>query len=280
MPAALPIVAAFASGAVGAVVAGTAGLAAYATVAGAVLTGVGALTGKKDLVKIGSVLSLGGGLATAFGVGGGTAAASSAMGPQAIEKAAEATAPSLTDAATTAATEAATAAPAIAPMSAEGVTSAGVVQDAATGVTNGATAAPPPTTLAGIAAQQQAPGAGGGAASTFATGGTTAAPTINAAQPINPQYPTLDETSRIGQIAQGTTSNDLQSWWQKAQAAGKGVAGFMEKNPNLLKLGGDVLNSMYGAQAQQFDWQKSLYERSRANLNSPVALTYTPGGKP
>lgn len=279
MPAALPIVAAFASGAVGAVVAGTAGLAAYATVAGAVLTGVGALTGKKDLVKIGSVLSLGGGLATAFGVGGSAAsAATGGMGAQAIEKAAEATAPSLTDAASSvagsAAGEAATAAPAIAPMSAEGVTSAGVVQDAATGVTNGATAAPPPTTLAGIAAQQQAPGAGGGVASTFATGGTTAAPTIN------PQYPTLDETSRIGQIAQGTTSNDLQSWWQKAQAAGKGVAGFMEKNPNLLKLGGDVLNSMYGAQAQQFDWQKSLYERSRANLNSPVALTYTPGGKP
>lgn len=272
MPAAVPVIAAFAAAApaVSAVIAGTAGFAAYATVAGAVLTGVGALTGKKDLMKIGSVMTLGGGLATAAGIGAGAdmgigSMGAGGMGAQAIENAASG---GLADAAGAAAvSQVPELAMDGAAASASGAGADAAQQAAASVAKAQAAATPPVTNLAGMAEKMapQAPAAGG-MTGEFATQGTTAAP--------------VAATSRLAEMSKGITSSDLSSWWDRAKAAGSGVANFMEKNPNLMKVGGDMLSSMYGPAAEKLDWDKSLYERGRRNLNSPVAMTYTrTGGK-
>ena len=263
MPAVVPIVAAFASGAVGAVVAGTAGLAAYATVAGAVLTGVGALTGKKDLMKIGGVLSLAGGVATAFG---GASSAASAVGDvanSAAETAASAAAPAAADAASTAASDAAASA-------ATNGGDIGVMSDGTLQSASGSVQPPPqaaPSSLADLAAQPQAASAGSGQAAQFATQATTTAPTV-------------DTTSRVADMAKGITSNDLSTWWEKAKAMGSKVGDYVEKHPALLTTAGSMLSSMYGPQAEKMDFEKSMYARAQANLNSPVKMMYNPGGKP
>lgn len=268
MPAAIPVIAAFAAAApaVGAIAAGTAGLAAYATVAGAVLTGVGALTGKKDLMKVGSVLSIGGGLANAFGSMGDMGIGSTGqggMGAQAIEAAASNGLADVAAPLAEAAGSAGSAVSQIPEIGMGGVTSAGAAQDAATGVAN-AQATTAPTTLADMAARNagQAPAAGG-MTGEFATQTTTTPPPVDA--------------SRIGEYAKGISLGDIAKW---AGRAGSGVADFMQKNPALMKVGGEMLSSMYGPQAEKLDWEKSLYERSRRNLNSPIAMSYTPtGGK-
>lgn len=72
---ALPIIATIAIGvatgglglAASSVMAGTATFSQFAMVAGTALSGIGALTGKKDLMKIGGFMSLAGGLGQAFG---------------------------------------------------------------------------------------------------------------------------------------------------------------------------------------------------------------------
>lgn len=82
-------------------------ISGYAMVAGAVLTGVGALTGKKDLLKAGSILSLAGGVGSlANSAMTSASSAASEIGKDVIENgalaAAESAAPaaqSLTDAA-------------------------------------------------------------------------------------------------------------------------------------------------------------------------------------
>ncbi len=78
----------------------------------------------------------------------------------------------------------------------------------------------------------------------------------------------------LQKAGQGMSQNDVTSWWQKMQNAGGTVANFVKDNPALVKVGGDALNSMFGTQAEALDWQKSIYNKNRANLNAPVALSY------
>jgi hypothetical protein len=270
MPAVVAVVGAFASAGGAA-----AGFIQFASIAGAVLSGIGALTGKKDLMKIGAVLSIGGGIAGALsglsagagaaaGAAEGAAGAAADMGTQSLGAAGMGAQAIEAAAAAGGATEAAAGVAGMSGM--EGITSAGVIQDAATGATTtlpgaveGATGAP--TSLADMAAKA---GGGEGVASEFTTAQTTQAPAGAAAA-----------GSRIAEAAKGIQSNDLSSWWERAQAAGKTVSNFIEKNPTLVKMGGEMLQGMYGPQAEEFDYRKSLYERSMRNLNSPVKMAYT-----
>jgi hypothetical protein len=257
MPAAIPVIAAFASGAAGAVIAGTATFVQFATVAGAVLSGVGALTGEKDLMKIGAVMSIGGALAGGLSSLAGTEAASAGAAAggagEVVSRAADSQAANAAlgmDAAGASTAEAATAP----------VTSA----------------APGGASLMDRAAQAPGAGAAGTAAGEAATSPLTQAAPIQPATPVG--FNLVD--GKLVEAAQGLTSNDLSSWWEKARRTGSGVAAWMEKNPNLMKVGGEMLSAMYGPQAEQMDFQKSLYERSRANLNSPISMRYKTGSKP
>lgn len=79
IPAIVGIGLAVATGGASAVLAGTATFAQFASVAGATLSGIGALTNSKDLSKIGSFMSLAGGLGSAL-TGGAAAAPAADMG--------------------------------------------------------------------------------------------------------------------------------------------------------------------------------------------------------
>lgn len=247
MPAAIGVIAAFGSGAVGAVLAGTATLAEFATVAGAVLTGVGALTGEKDLMKIGAVLSIGGGIAGAIG-GGGVA------GAEGFEAASSSAAKGVIDEA------GATGAPAVTPP-------ATVPDDYGNPMQVGGA----PSIM-----QQSAPGAGPASSQ---AGQMAVSP--NTTPSITPATPAGFEivNGRLAQAAQSVNPGDLSSWWQRAKQAGSSVLNFAEKNQGLMKVGGDMLAAMYGPAAEKLDWDKSLYQRGLNNLNTPVKLDYLGGGK-
>lgn len=249
MPAALPFIAAFGTGAVGAVVAGTATLAQFAVVAGAVLTGVGALTGEKDLMKIGAVMSIGGGIA---GLAGGAEGAAAAGASGAADAG-----PSIFNAA----------------------------QDsqAANSAMSGAAAAnTPPVTVPDdygnpmqtggqgqSIMQQSAPGAG--PASSVAGQLPSSPNTVPNVTPATPAgYQVVD--GRLAQAAQGVQPSDLSTWWNRAKQVGSSVLDTANKNPALMKVGGDILGAMYGPAAEKLDWEKSIYNRSLANLNNPIKL--------
>ncbi len=256
MPAAIPIIAAFASGAVGAVVAGTASLAAYASVAGAVLTGVGALTGSKDLMKIGAVLSIGGGLASlatgASAAGGAAAAAEGASygGASAAEAAA------MTDA-------------------------LGGAADA----TSGLGAAEQAASLSSATPIQ---GAMTGAAPTAPVDPfQTAVNTPAAAAPAATPTPVGDfgGNKMLQEAAQSMGGNDMQKWVDKIAKFGGQVGDFVKKNKELMDVGGNMLKSMYGPEAEVADLKKremqraeSIYEQNKKNVNSPIKFLYKAGG--
>lgn len=281
MPMVIPMVAAFAAGAAGVAAVATATtvlgtIAAYATIAGAVMTGVGALTGSKDLMKIGAVLSIGGGL-TGLAAGAGEAAAGAGASDyvNGADLASDAAAKG-TQAATVAA-----APEAVAPTtSVDYVNGADMASDAATAPQAGAVPTMQPTSLAAKAADTGAKTPmldGSGAGSTGIKLPDPSAVNPNGfGKPVDYSAPPVD---RIAATAGRTTTQDLTSWYEKAKAAGGAVAQFIEKNPALVKVGGDMLSSMYGPAAEKFDYEKGLMERARAALNNPVQLKYMkPGG--
>ena len=53
---------------------------------------------------------------------------------------------------------------------------------------------------------------------------------------------------------------------------GKGVSKFMNENKELVNLAGGALKDMYGPQAEAMDYQRSLMDQARRNINSPVVL--------
>jgi hypothetical protein len=295
MPMVIPVVAAFAAGAAGvtalgaaAAVGGIAGtvatVAAYATIAGAVLTGVGALTGSKDLMKIGAVLSIGGGLGT-MGVNAISAASSSGAAASGVSGA-EAAASSADVAGFTALESAsmsggAAAAPGGAITSAA-ATPAGVTVDGATAYPVLDVPKPTVPPAAAGSVDPMASMAGPGGQSPLATNGTAgmadglgdygssvgrgAAGTSEVAQPSSAVM------DRLAKAGEQLNSQDLSTWWTKMKDAGGAVGEFIKKNPELVKIGGGMLESMYGPKAEQFDFEKSIYERRIRNLNSPVAM--------
>ena len=89
--------------------------------------------------------------------------------------------------------------------------------------------------------------------------------------------PTSTASTALDAVRQGASNfnqSDLASWWDKVKSGAGAVGKFIADNPSLVKIGGEMLTSMYGPQAEQFDLQKSLIERAQRNLNTPIPLTY------
>ncbi len=249
MAVAIPIIASFAAGAAGVAAIGTATtvlgtIAAYATVAGAIMTGVGALTGKRDLMKIGGILSLAGGLGTLASNAAGTAASSSGGltgGGAAVDE-----------------------------ITAEVAGAGGGAAGAAETIGSAASSVPAtaPQFVSMGEAGAQAPGLMEAAQARSMQGATT----VPLSAPTNVSAPIQD-------YAQGLTSNDMQSFWDRVKGLGKTI----EDNPNTAKLIGQTVQGgvqAYGQAQQeallqeQNDYQRSLIERARANLNRPIRITY------
>lgn len=291
MPAALPIIAAFGAVAEGVAAIGAATtvlgtVAAYATVAGGVLGGIGAITGKKDLMKIGAVLAIGGGLGTwASGAGAATGAAeASASG--AVSDLANAATPAIESGATSAGEIAQASAPSVASGLEAAAPTAGAVADA--------TQAAAPLSLAQPATQNV--GMLGTSTAPLEVPGGVVAPTVSVDSPTvagsmandaSSALNTADtaagsDAARFGKysngINPGNISSPLQQWLDKITGGVKSVGQFAKENQGLVTAGGYVLNGMYGPQAQKQAMDQSIYDQQRSNLNSPVRLYYKKGG--
>lgn len=261
----VPLVAAFSTGAVAA----AGGLAAFATgtlggfltVAGAVLGGVGAITGSKDLSKLGGLMALGGGLATAFG---SAASATEAGATAGLDGASE----GLT--AADAAREAAT-------FAEKAAANAGTLGESV------ASLAPQTLDLAQVADASQLssfaadPGVGNAADSLYSRALTMPG---GGSQPLGMPTPegalggggvmSVDVQHALQPYANNLTAKDVTSFWDRAKKIGQ----FVKNNKELVQIGGQMLGSMYGPEAEALDWQKSIYARRHKNLNSPVLLKY------
>lgn len=248
----LPIISAISTvAAAGSVAAAVGTLGGFLSVAGGVLTGIGVLTGEKDLLKLGGVMSLGSGLAN---LAGGAAeagaeassswdAADSAAGSDAAQFAKHA---SPDGASLTSATEGST-------LGNIGAPSMPQVQIDELGATQGG------GSLMQRAADMRSGGLNAG----------TDAVTEMAARPLAK----MDPVTSAGQSMDSSTMQSiLDSAWQKTKALGSGVGDFVKNNKELVAIGGSVLNSMYGPEAEQLDWQKGILARRLRNLNSQVRL--------
>jgi hypothetical protein len=280
----IPVVAAFAAGAagVGAIATGTMlGIASgYAMVAGAVLTGVGALTGKKDLMKVGGILSLAG------GVGAIANSAITAAGNAASETARQAAQETFRTgeiAAQNAAQNAAT----------QSAGQAALTGSAATQQAGNVAADLTRQAAADRAAQTGAQAVTGAAETGAAVNNPsayTAPPSLadaggTLAQPGESLM--THEAWRAGEIAQGNQLGPLGAIDKAGQGFGMSDVGkylgktadFMERNKELVKIGGEALGGMYGPEAEaagiarrKLDYEQSLMDRAYANLNSPVRI--------
>lgn len=270
MPMVLPVIAAFAAGTAGVAAIGAATstlglIAGYASVAGAVLTGVGALTGSKDLMKIGAVLSIGGGLAS-IGLGATEAAASAASGAAASGAEALGEAGGYGASATSSA-EAAAGAAVPQQLGDAGMQAAGES-------VNGATVGTMPTQAAKIPT------------SLLEAGKVSADPnSLTAAYQTAPNVTMPDALTKLQEAAANASikPSDVNSWWERAKNAGGAIGSFIEKNPSLVKIGGEMLNGAFGPQAAQtrlmqdkFAAEQSLISKARESLNSPIKMAYTP----
>ena len=276
MAVAIPLVMAYGAVASGAVV----GLAAYATVAGAVLSTVGALDGNKDLRKLGAVLQLGSALYTGFSGAAGAGASGGAAADAAAADAAGGMAPQFGSQAAydagigNVASEAA----------GQAVNTGALGQQAASGSLD---------TLYGAPADVQQEMSGGlfnRAASNQAAAG---APSMYGGAETNPDalshfYGGDQAGGALDQQASTVASSDFAKWLDsamgKAGSALKQTGKFVQDNKEVVSMGGNAVNSMYGPQARlaqiqqdQMNYQRSLLERARANINAPVALRYNRG---
>lgn len=323
----IPWIAAYASGALATVAAGAALTAAtagaYLAVAGAALSTMGALTGKRDLMKVGGILSLGAGIAnwanaanagTDAAASGAWDAADSAAGSdaaqfskyaqpasetgtatqQVIDEAAKAGAQQVVeDAAQTAAANEAgsfdTTAVDAAPLNTgspidpnagidypsgevfgeQGGRSLWDVGQANAQAPQGATPFGMPTTSDLIAQSAQ------GMTTDQIAGLTQRATPIPTAVNGTPAGQQL----RLGNM--GTAGNTTVPQIKIGETAGDSIMGrinslgqHVKQNKELYQVGGQMLQGMFGPEAEQMDWQKSLYERRRRNLNNPVRMTY------
>jgi hypothetical protein len=276
MAVALPIIASWAAVAGGAAVAGTT-IAAYATTtmgflmtAGAALTTVGAVTKKKDLIKIGSFMQLGAGLGTALsaynaagaaGNAGAQISADAAM--QSYGQLGQSAVPGFgTQAGAMLGQEAgALAGNALGSgMSAYGGSSP-LLSSAFERATAGAAEIPKAGTSI-TAPQAQAPA---GLSADAALQSYGAGPQISPLQSLGAADTLQRGASQLGQ-------SEFMSLLKKA---GK----FVQDNPKVVEVGGNMLASAYGPEAEQMDFRKSIYNRQMANLNSPIKLGTIQGGR-
>jgi trimeric autotransporter adhesin len=287
MPMVLPVVAAFASGAVSAVIAGTASFAAYATVAGAVMSVAGAITGSKDLQRLGAIVGIVGGVA---GFMNGAASAASSTASAAAEGVGEAAVSGMDLAADAAAgsansisgasggLQAAADSAAMvnggngvqAPMAyaGPGSTGAGAGTDL---VANTPSAVSPVESLSRQAMQQGLPSTPGAASASVTP---SAAAGVEVPSGMDIAGNSAAGPNSLNAAAKQYNAGDLNSWWDKAMKAGKDVGRFVRDNKELVQMGGTVLQSVYGPQAEANDMQRSLMEQARRNINTPVVLKY------
>ena len=265
--------------AAGTVAAGAATFGAFLSVAGGMASALGLLSKDKDIAKLGGVLSLAGsvtsmvtGAANAAG-NAATATADAADTAKAMTQGAEGGETLLT-----------------APGAATGASmptlgSAGAVaqppgMDFMTGIdASGAVQAPMGGGLGGGAGQSVADSLMGRAQAGALSGGATAG------APLPPM------TDFLSEAAKGMTSGDVAgaikgvqqqagSLWDKATGMAGKAGEWVQKNPMAATFAMQGLSGTMAAKQQQeaLDYQKSLIERARANLNSPVRMQFTPGG--
>ena len=267
------------------IAAGTAGFAAFATVAGTVLTGLGALTGSKDMQKIGGILSLGAGLASAFGgaAAGGTAAGAVDSAAMGMDGAAEAAASGF-----------ASGGEGIASGALGAFDAAAAAKDFGGQINTGfeVGAAQPSMVSPGIAqAANEAPvgslmakaQALGGADSQLASSqlgitGQQAAAGATPPSSVNMGGSMGGQPGSLSTGAQSLTQSDISSYlakaWDRAQQGLSGLGKFTRDNKELVQVGGAALNSAFGPEAEKLSYQKSLIERARRNLNNPIKLNF------
>lgn len=286
MAVAIPIISAFATIAeAGSIAAAVGTVGGFLSVAGGVLAGVGILTDNKDLSRLGGLLTLGSGVANIAGAGGAAAGADAAAeeGAKTAFRTSEltdaASAPSLSagangswdvlpsgDAPSLAQTAAQRAAPApVAP-------DTPVAQSAQPlGQSLQAPAAPAATEAPAATAAPSAPLAGPAT-------GANAGPLGQPSNPIGSEYPNPVQPNQIANAGANMTQGDLQKYldaaWNRTQGLLKNTSSFLRDNKELVSIVGNA----FSPQAEQLDWQKSIYNRRRAALNSPVALGPRTGG--
>ena len=286
MAAAIPLVMTFISAGsvaagvatIGAGLAGAAGIAGFLSAGGAVLGAIGAISGSKDLSKVGMLMSLGGAVGSAFG-GAASSAASSATGGadtatsnawangagrgldtvEALSGGAAGTnaalGSSLMDTSTWAMQ-----APSLDATSLQYAQDAGQsmqLGQAPTGFDGGMGITDSGSIMNRL---------NSGDLASFGDGVTTSAasPLGEATQSMSAPKP--DTLTKEGG---GMTMKEI------VKAAGgklEKLPEWIQKNKELVAMGGNVLSSMYGPQAEQLDWQRSIYDRRLKNLNSPIRL--------
>lgn len=229
----------------------------FLSIAGAALTTIGAITGKKDLTRIGGFMGLAGGIGQAFNA----ATAASTAGQSAEQAAFLAANEPVGNAGAVAAAEAA--APTVSAAQNLGVGVDAEVAKAAAGVSE----AP----LMGRAAEV----ASAAPSNASLIPNTQPTSSLNAMQLADIQPNVFAD--RLAAGAAGIESpSQLQSLLKlagdKAGSALSATSQWMAKNPELVKIGGSALESMYGPKAEAFDYDRSIYERRLRNLNAPVRL--------
>ena len=275
MAAAIPVIASFMAAGEAIAVAGSLGSAllgsvsGFLSVAGAALTGIGALTGKKDLLKLGGFMALGGGLANMSGLSGAAEGAASsawdasgsAAGSDAAQLGKYAQQPATAAADTAAAT-------ATAPMSA-------------------ATEAMYQPSLSELAQKYGQPDAAqesgylspGDADQALAQKSLQQRALESRGAPVQPMAPVDPNNPATGALdvgAKGMTMEQLNAYlknsWDKTGQALGSLGNVVRDNKELAYIGGNMISSMYGPQAEALDWNKSLMARRTRNLNNPVRL--------
>lgn len=271
MPAAIPVIASFA--AAGSAIATAGGFAAaagtlagFAAISGAVLTGVGALTGKKDLMKVGSLLSLGGSAVSAFSAGtqaaGQAAGASSAFGGvDAVGQAVQAAGGPTLGAGSSAflGGEVAANAGPFAGMSAGGSALEPLRAASAAG------------DMAGAVGREMAFEAGSGLLSQHM-------PAQVALDPLQASASSMSMQEMNAVLANRAKNASTSLMDRMGGAVGK-TADFIKKNKELVEIGGKALSGAFGPEAEladlkrdEWDYRRSLLDRQRRNLNSPIRL--------
>lgn len=122
-------------------------------------------------------------------------------------------------------------------------------------------------------------------ANTLTGGGGTLAGGAAAAQPM----PAMSDF--LAQQAAGMTGSEVAgamknaqttagSLWDRATGAMGKAGEWVQKNPMAATFAMQGISGTMASKAQQdaLDYQKSLMERARQNMNSPVRMQFTPGG--
>lgn len=245
------------------------------------MAGAGILTGNKSLTKLGSILSLAGGVANlASSMGGGASAAAG-------EAAADAASSAWDGAGSAAGSDAAQ----FAKYSAGQDLSQNIAQSGPLGgVAEAASGASSAADALAIQPFEEAIGSVGAEgitgsdmvrmasqrAAPMSLGDTLAAQSEALAQPFSgtsPGYVPGVPKSVLDGASQLQGADHMNQLLEKVKGGVSSVGKFVKDNKELALIGGSVLNNMYGPQAEALDFQKNLWERRRKNLNSPIRMT-------